>query len=67
MAWVSVVAHVVLIRPPSMTKFAPVTLAVRPDASRTMSVATSSGVVKRPVGDPPMAATILSRAVSPPQ
>ena len=51
-------SHVVLIRPPSMTKFAPVTFDVRSEARKTTRVATSSGVVKRPVAKPPMPATI---------
>ena len=34
--------HIVLIRPPSMTKFEPLTLAVRGEASRVTSVATSA-------------------------
>ena len=38
-----------LIMPPSITKFAPVTLPRRSEASITISAATSSGVVKRPV------------------
>ena len=40
------------------------TFAVRPEASSTASVATSSGVVNRPVAKPPMLATTCSRAVS---
>jgi len=39
-----------------MTELAPVTLPVRSDASGTISVATSSGVVKRPVAKPPIPA-----------
>ena len=42
----------VLIRPPSMTKFEPLTFAVRGEASSVTRVATSRGVVKRPVGMP---------------
>ena len=38
-----------------MTSLEPVTFAVRGEASRAASVATSSGVVKRPVGMPAVA------------
>ena len=49
--WLWRTRQVVLIRPPSITKFAPVTLAVRCDARNTARVATSSGVVNRPVAN----------------
>src|ERR1019366_544308 len=45
-------------------EFAPVTFAVRSEARSTTSVATSSGVVNRPVAKPPMLATAFLRAVS---
>ena len=42
--------QVVLINPPSITQFAPVTFAMRGDASNVTIVATSRGVVNLPVG-----------------
>lgn len=47
-----------------MMWFEPVTFAVRDEASMTTSVATSSGVVKRPVAKPPMLAMTFFFAVS---
>ena len=57
--------HVVLIRPPSMTKFDPLTLAVRGEARTVTSVATSRGVVKRPVGMPAIACSRTLSASTP--
>ena len=47
--------HTVLTRPPSITYCDPVTFAVRGEASITTRVATSSGVVNRPVAKPAVA------------
>ena len=57
--------HVVLIRPPSMTKFDPLTLAVRGEARTVTRVATSRGVVKRPVGMPAIACSRTLSASTP--
>jgi hypothetical protein len=54
-----------LINPPSMTKFAPLTLAVRGEASSVTRVATSRGVVKRPVGMPAVACWRTASAPAP--
>src|SRR2546426_3873251 len=45
--------QVVLTSPPSITELAPVTLAVRGEASSATSVASSSGVLKRQVAQMP--------------
>src|SRR5262245_33524384 len=56
--------HSVLIRPPSITKSAPVIFAERSLARKSTRSATSSGRVNRPVTKPPCDATTWLRAVS---
>src|SRR3546814_302567 len=57
--------HKVLIRPPSITKSAPVTFPARSLARNNTRSATSSGKVNRPVSAPAAALSTMSSAADP--